>query len=87
MHDSNVIMLPLGQSALQVAVQIAFRRLRDINARLEAADKIMAEQNRMLAKAHAALQLAFEHMTTSSRVVSLKQVNDVLAELEGRRLP
>jgi hypothetical protein len=87
MSDSNVTMLPLGQTALQVALEVAFRRLRDISGRLEAADKIMADQNRMLAKAHAALQLAFEHMTTSSRVTSLKQVNEVLAELEGRRLP
>jgi hypothetical protein len=79
--------IPLGNYAVGVALEVASRRLRDLNTRLEAANKIMADQNRMLAKAHAALQFAFEHMTTASRVTHLKQVHDVLAELEGRKQP
>jgi hypothetical protein len=61
--------------------------LRDLTQRLEAAHTIMSAQNRMLARAHAALQFAFEQMTMTSNVMSLKQLSDVLAELEGRKFP
>jgi hypothetical protein len=83
----NVTALPLGNAAMRVALEVASRRLRDKNARLEAANQIIADQNHLLAKAHAALQLAFEHQTTASPVVMLKQMHDVLAELEGRKFP
>jgi hypothetical protein len=79
--------IPLGNHAVGVALKVASRQLRDLDKRLEAANKLMADQNRLLAKAHAALQLAFEHQTTASPVVMLKQMHDVLAELEGRKQP
>jgi hypothetical protein len=73
-------MVPLSHPALHVALDVASRRLK-------AAHQIMADQNRLLAKAHAALQLAFEHQIAASPVVMLKQMHDVLAELEGRKFP